>query len=192
MYNYHYLLDDLQWPRTAAFPDAGMGLDNGELLGVKGLGAVKIPAWGTTRLLPPYCFAGNCAVGTYLVKAISPRLKQVPEQQMLIVTNPRDWTQMGDAYFQDEALWLNTMRQDICDTRNLPGIHYYLTNVTDDQVHCVSIRDELWEGEVDGEVMRDWFWRAISEPDSLESRLQEGDLTEQVDGVEPFPCEVSP
>jgi hypothetical protein len=49
-----------------------------------------------------------------------------------------------------------------------------------------------WEGEVDGEVMRDWFWRAISVPDSLESRLQEGDLTEQVDGVEPFPCEVSP
>ena len=192
MYNYHYLLDELQWPRTIAFPDAGMGLDNGELLGVKGLGGVKIPAWGATPNLPSYCFAGKCAVGTELVKAISPRLKQVPEQQMLIVTNPRDFVQMGDVYFQDEALWLNTMRQDVCDTKDLPGIHYYLTNVNDESVHCVTIREELWEDEVDGEVMRDWFWRAVTDPDSLQSRMQEGDLTEQVDGVNPFPCEVSP
>ena len=192
MYNYHYLLDELQWPRTVAFPDAGMGLDNGDILGVKGLGGVKIPAWGATPHLPSYCFAGKCAVGTELIKAISPRLKQVPEQQMLVVTNPRDFVQMGDAYFQDEALWLNTMRQDVCDTRDLPGIHYYLTNVTDDSVHCVTIREELWDDEVDGEVMSDWFWRAVTEPDSLQSRMQEGDLTEQVDGVEPFPCEVSP
>ena len=24
LYNYHWFLDDLQWPRTMAFPDAGL------------------------------------------------------------------------------------------------------------------------------------------------------------------------
>jgi hypothetical protein len=59
LYNYHWLLDDLQWPRTAAFPDAGGALDNGSLAGVRGLGAIKIPAWGVRNNLPPYCFAGD-------------------------------------------------------------------------------------------------------------------------------------
>ena len=26
IYNYHWFLDDLQWPKTTAFPDAGMAL----------------------------------------------------------------------------------------------------------------------------------------------------------------------
>ncbi|HAN32778.1 MAG TPA: hypothetical protein DCQ06_14385, partial [Myxococcales bacterium] len=78
LYNYHWFLDDLRWPNTTAFPDAGMALDNGELLGVKGLGQVKIPLWGTLKQLPPYCFAGDCAVGPVLLKALSPRLKMTP------------------------------------------------------------------------------------------------------------------
>ena len=103
MYNYHWLVDDLQWPRTTAFPDAGMGLDNGEPIGVRALGLLKIPLWGAQPNLPPYCFEGDCAVGTDLFDAISPRLKQVPEQQFLVMTNPRDRTQQFDAYFSDEA-----------------------------------------------------------------------------------------
>ena len=46
LYNYHWFLDDLLWPRTAAFPDAGGALDNGELIGVAGLGLLKIPRLG--------------------------------------------------------------------------------------------------------------------------------------------------
>jgi len=34
LYNYHWFLDDLQWPQTTAFPDASGALDNGQLFGV--------------------------------------------------------------------------------------------------------------------------------------------------------------
>ena len=192
LYNYHWLIDDLQWPRTAAFPDAGMALDNGELLGVAALGQVKIPAWGTQRLLPPYCFEGGCAVGPVLYEAISPRLKRFPEQQFLIVSNPKDDIQQGDAYFSDTPSWINAMRESVCDTRDLKGINYYLTSVSDESLHCVTLRPELWSGSVDGEVMKDWFWRAVTEPDTLETRVEEGDFVDVIPGVQPYPCAVAP
>ncbi len=191
-YNYHWLLDDLQWPRTAAFPDAGLGLDNGSPVGVSGLGLLKIPAWGMEPNLPPYCFAGECAVGPVLFEALSERLQQVPEQQMLVLSNPRDAIQQGDAFFEDEATWINEMRTAYCETSSLPGIHWYLTSVADESVHVVSLRPELWEAEVAGETMRDWFARAIDDPTSLQSRAEESDFATQVPGVEPFPCEVAP
>lgn len=188
LYNYHWLLDDLQWPRTIAFPDAGLALDNGTPFGVGGLGLLKLPQWGTQPNLPPYCFAGDCAIGPVLYEAISPRLLQVPEQQMLILTNPKDNIQQGDAFFMDEAEWINTMRQSFCDTRELPGINYYWTSVADESLHVVTIRPELWAGEVDGEVMRDWFVRAVEDPDSVEHRVEEGQFVDLIPGVEPFPC----
>jgi hypothetical protein len=192
LYNYHWLLDDLQWPRTAAFPDAGMALDNGSLLGVRGLGPVKIPAWGVLHNLPPYCFAGECSVGSVIYNAIAPRLKQVPEQQFLVLSNQKDNTQERDAFFEDEAFFINTMRQEYCGHKDLNGINFYLTGVSDRSVHVVSLRPELWAGAVAGEVMRDWFRRAVTAPDTIESRAQEGNFVEVIPGVEPFPCEVAP
>jgi len=203
LYNYHWFLDDLLWPRTAAFPDAGGALDNGEPFGVKLLGALKIPVengWGMLPNLPPYCFAGDCAVGPVLYNAISPRLKQVPEQQMLILSNPRDDTQRGDAFFTgmgqtDEywsAKWINTMRQDYCDTKDLNGINYYYTSVSTESLHVVTLRPELWEGTVDGEAMRDWFVRAVTEPDTIQSRVEEASFVQDIPGAEPYPCAVAP
>lgn len=191
LYNYHWFLDDLQWPRTAAFPDAGLALDNGEILGVSGLGLLKIPVWGAQKNLPPYCFAGDCALGPVLYRAISPRLLAVPEQQFLIVSNPRDRTQQRDAFFggeDREAEWINAIRQSYCDTKDLPGIQYYLTSVSDESVHVVSLRPELWTGSVDGVVMRDWFERAATMPDTIEDRAEEANFAEAIPGVEPFPC----
>lgn len=192
LYNYHWLLDDLQWPRTAGFPDAGLALDNGSLLGVRGLGAVKIPAWGVLPHLPPYCFVGDCAVGEVIFEAIAPRLKQVPEQQLLLLTNPLDRTQQNDAFFEDEPSFINTLRRTYCDTRHLNGIRYYITSVSDESVHVVTPRPNLWEGEVDGETMRDWFVRAVTQPDTLENRVEEADFVDAIPGVEPYPCEVAP
>lgn len=192
MYNYHWLLDELQWPRTAAFPDAGLGLDNGSVLGVSGLGDVKIPAWGTLENLPSYCSEGACAVGTVLFTALSPRLKQVPEQQMLILSNPKDNTQQNDAFFTDEAFWLNTFRQSYCDTKDLPGINYYFTSNSKESIHVITLREEYWLGEVDGETMADWFWRAMTEPDTLQSRVEEANFVEDIPGTDPYPCPVAP
>jgi len=188
MYNYHWMLDDLLWQRTAAFPDAGCGLDNGELLGVRILGFTKIPAWGALPNLPPYCFSGNCAVGPDNYLAISPRLKQVPEQQYLILSNQKDNTQQGDAFFADEAVWIDAIRKAYCDTKDLNGIQWYLTSDSENSVHVVSIRDEFYYGEVAGERMVDWFWRAVTDPDSVTDRAEEGNFTTDIPGSHPFPC----
>jgi hypothetical protein len=188
LYNYHWLLDDLQWPRTSAFPDAGLGLDNGLVLGVSGLGTIKIPAWGMQRNLPPYCFGGDCAEGEVIYNAISPRLTLVPEQQMLILTNQYDTTQEGDAFFMDTPSFINELRRSYCATRDLPGIQHYYTSASSGSVHVVTLRPDHWLGAVDGEVMRDWFWRAVTEPTALEDRAEEGDFTTVFPGVDPFPC----
>jgi hypothetical protein len=192
LYNYHWVLDDLQWPRTVAFPDAGLGLDNGETVGVKALGAVKIPLWGTLPNLPPYCFDGDCAVGPILLEALSPRLLTVPEQQVLVFSNQRDEIQRQDAYFSEEVNFINTMRADYCRTKALPGVHWYLTSVSAESVHVVTIRDELWQGTVDGVAMNDWFRSAIEAPDTLGSHAEEADFVAVIPGVEPFPCAVAP
>lgn len=189
LYNYHWVLDDLQWPRTAAFPDAGGALDNGGI-GVRTLGFTKIPAWGFRNFLPPYCFSGDCAVGPDLYRATSPRLKQVPEQQYLILSNQKDLTQQRDAFFFDEAQWIDTMRAAFCDTKDLPGIQWYLTSDSVNSVHVVSLRDEFYYGTVQGEKMTDWFWRAVSDPDSIVDRAEEGNFTTDIPGSSPFPCEL--
>ena len=192
IYNYHFLLDELQWPRTIAFPDAGMALDNGSVLGVRGLGLVKIPAWGVQENLPGYCFEGDCAVGPILYAAISPRLKQVPEQQILVLSNQKDDTQRSDAFFTDEALWYNTLRESYCETRDLPGIRYYLSPESGQSIHVISIRDNFWKGEVAGQSLEDFFWQAATDPDGVQNRVEEGDFATTVEGVRPFPCDVAP
>ena len=190
LYNLHWVLDDLQWPRTISFPDAGLALDNEALLGVRALGDVKIPLWGTKPNLPPYCFDGSCAVSTVLLEALSPRLLQVPEQQVM-VSNPRDQIQQNDSYFSDEAFFVNTMRSAYCSTKTLPR-HWYLTSVSDESVHVVTLRDDLWVTEVAGQTMRDWFDDAVNAPDTLQSRAEEANFVADIPGVEPFPCEVAP
>jgi hypothetical protein len=187
LYNYHWVLDDLQWPRTAAFPDAGGALDNGGI-GVRTLGFAKIPEWGAKPYLPPYCFSGDCAVGPDNYTAISPRLKQVPEQQYLILSNQKDMTQQNDAFFSDEAEWIDAVRKGYCDTKDLPGIHYYLTSDSENSTHVVSLRDEFYYGEVAGISMADWLWQAVTEPDSITDRAEEGNFTTDIPGSHAFPC----
>ncbi len=187
LYNYAWMLDELGWPHTTAFPDAGLALDNGEPLGVRALGALKIPEWGTLPLLPPYCFEGDCAVGTIIAEALSPRLLREPEQQLLMLTNQIDDIHAGDSYFSSREGFLNAVRAAYCDTRDLPGIAWYLTGAPE-STHVVTIRDELWSGTVDGVVMADWFAEATSGGAPVSSHADEGEFVSLVPGTEPFPC----
>ena len=187
IYNYHFMLDEILWPRTTAFPDAGGALDNGGI-GVRTLGDIKIPEWQVTEYLPPYCFTGKCAVGPEIYRAFAPRLRQVPEQQILVLSNQKDQTQQRDAFFSDEAQWINAMRQAYCDTKDLNGIQWYLTSDSVNSVHVVSLRDEFYYGEVAGERMVDWFERAVSDPDSMSDFAEEGNFVTDIPGSLPFPC----
>jgi len=84
------------------------------------------------------------------------------------------------------------MRQDYCDTKDLNGINYYYTSVSTESLHVVTLRPELWEGTVDGEAMRDWFVRAVTEPDTIQSRVEEANFVQDIPGAEPYPCAVAP
>jgi hypothetical protein len=191
MYNYHWVLDDLLWQRTAAFPDAGLGFDNAGI-GVRSFGGLLIPVWNALSYLPPYCFRGDCAVGPTVFETSSQRLKQVPEQQYLIFSNQNDETQRRDAFFDSQSFFINTMRQGYCETKDLPGIHWYLTSQSESSQHVVTLVPSFWESDVAGIAMRDWIAGAINDPDNVVDRAEEGDFTTAVPGVQPFPCEVAP
>ena len=199
LYNYHWLLDDLQWPRTTAFPDAAGAFDNGGI-GVRLVGLEFIPKWGALPNLPPYCFVGDCAVGPFMYEKTSPRLKAVPEQQMLILSNQQDGTQQGDAFFRDEDVWMNTLRTEYCNTRDLDGIHYYYSTefkgATPEDgsrgYHVISLRQEFYEREVAGIALRDWLEGAITDPDNVTDRVEQGTFVDDIPGTEAFPCEVAP
>ena len=111
---------------------------------------------------------------------------------MLILSNQKDLTQQRDAYFFDEAFWMNTQRESYCETRDLPGIHYYYTSTSDESIHVVTLRPDYWEGEVAGQTMKDWFVQAVDAPETLVDRVEEGDFVTAVPGTLPFPCEVAP
>src|SRR5262249_47916582 len=156
------LLDDLQWAHTAAYPDAGLALDNGQPFGVGNLGLILISdapplGWGSLHYLPPYCFATNCGVGPVLLHATAPRLKAVPQQQFMILSNQVDGTQQQTTFFSTLPDWINAMRASYCDTHDLNGVQYFLPAIPED-THVISPRNELYTGRaVDGQVMRDWL-----------------------------------
>ncbi len=192
LYNYHFVLDDLQWPSTTAFPDAALALNSGELAIIPTIGSFAIGAWQAEAFLPPYCFSNECAVGPVMYEASEPRLKAVPNQQFMILTNQNDDVQVGTTGFASNADWINEERTTVCDTRDLNGIHYYLTTFTQ-SIHVVSLDDALYEGSVDGETMVDWLYGgAVTGPDNVVDRMEEGDFVMDIPGVDPFPCQVAP
>ncbi|MEO0325260.1 MAG: hypothetical protein AAF447_20045, partial [Myxococcota bacterium] len=103
-----------------------------------------------------------------------------------------DATASGDAFFETPGDYANALRESYCAAEDLPGVHYYLTSASDMSVHVVSPRDEFFTGSVAGEVMRDWFVRAVERPETMESFAEEGDFTTsdlpELAGIEPFAC----
>jgi hypothetical protein len=193
LFNYHFVLDDVQWPQTTAFPDAGLALDSGDPgSGLGALGGLLKIVWGAASTLPPYCFADNCAVGPVLYEATAPRLKAVPNQQFLILTNQNDSTQVSTTFFPSTPQWINELRSSVCDTRDLNGIQYYLTSVVS-SVHVVSLGAGLYNGTVEGVPMSDWLWDGvIGAPNTVGDIMEEGDFVSGIPGVNPFPCAVAP
>ncbi|MBM4266802.1 MAG: hypothetical protein FJ144_09345 [Deltaproteobacteria bacterium] len=197
IYNYHYLLDDLQWARTTAFSDAGLALDSGQTISVAALGAILISneaplGWGSGEQLPPYCIETDCGLGPKVLARSAPRLLAVPEQQLMILSNQNDSTQVSTTFFPDTPSWINELRRSYCETKDLPGVSYFLPPIPE-SIHVISPRNELYtELAVDGEIMRDWLAAGHRNPTAVADRVAEGDMVAAIPGVEPFPCEVEP
>jgi hypothetical protein len=191
-YNYHWVLDDLRWPRTTAVPDSALGLDNGELLGVGSLGFFVLTSdapplgWGSRPYLPPYCFGAPCAVVPILQAQTAARLDG-PEQAMLNVSNQVDTTQVGTTFFGSTAAWIDAARASYCANRGLPGLRWFLPAVPSHVHGIVANTARLTTMASDGVVVRDWLAAGMAAPGALADRVEEGTLTAS-HGANPFPC----
>lgn len=197
IYNYHWVLDDLEWPHTAAYPDAGLALDNGEALGVRALGALLISGtpplgWAARNYMPSYCTTTDCGVGPVILEHMAPRLRTVPEQQILVLSNQIDETQVETTFFPSIPDWVNALRTSYCATRDLNGVNYFMPAVSEN-IHVISPRPELYTNyPIDGVVMRDWLASVFTAPETVADHVEEGTLVNDYPGVDPFACEVTP
>ncbi len=200
LYNTHYVLDDLQWQRTTAFPDSSLALDSGGAASITALGSIVIPeptpanpgGWGNRYLLPPYCFTGDCPEGPVLLDRSQSRMEFVPEQQWLILSNQNDSTQVGTTFFPSTEAWVNKMRSEYCATKDYTGVNYFLYPDSS-SIHVISASDAQYTTYItDGQAMNDWIGQSLTDPAAVVSRVQEGTLVGDIPGVTAFPCTVAP
>jgi hypothetical protein len=194
-YNYHWMLDDLGWPKTTAVPDSALALDNGTPLSVASLGLLVSGTanpfgWNVKTTLPPYCLAGNCGVGPVIQTATSPRLTG-PFQQILNLSNQVDDGQVGTTFFSTTPQWVNAMRTAYCSMKGTPGIHYYLPGIPT-PIHTMLRDDDRFTGmAADGVTVRDFVSAAMANPASVVDRVDAGAAIDAAyPGVLPFACAV--
>jgi hypothetical protein len=191
-YNYHYLIDDLRWVNTTAVPDSALGLHNGSLQGVAGLGILingVFTGWGGLPYQPPYCLNNICSVVPYRQTRTSPRLKATPHQQILNVSNQVDNTQRSTTFFSSSAAWTNAARQAYCDTQGLPGIRYFLPAGATSLHGMLQSNTRFTSISSDGVVLRDWLAAAMSDPDNVVDLVEEGTLAGNP-SINSFACNV--
>lgn len=190
-FNYHYLLDDLRWSRATAAPGAALGIDNGEILGMRGLN-VLFASWGSQPMQPPYCRKRQCSVVPLLQELHSERLGKIPEQQLLNVSNQVDNTQVATTYFDSLREWIDAHRAAYCDTQGLPGLRYFLPAVPSHIHGILGSSSRFPTGLRSHDVtLGEWLGNAMANPESVVDLVEEGDLASRY-GAAPFGCPVSP
>jgi hypothetical protein len=193
MYNYHYLVDDLRWSHTTGAPDAGLALDNGTAVSVRSLGALIRTetnpfGWGTLPLQPPYCLASGCAVGNELEAITAVRLKAVPEQQILNISNQVDTTQVSTTFFPSIPSWTNAVRTTYCANKGMTGLRYWFSAQTAPFHTILRTNSRFTTVTAGGVTVRDWLAAAIADPDGVVDRVDEGTLVADYPGTNPIPC----
>jgi hypothetical protein len=192
-YNYHYPVDDLRWRHTTGVPDSGLGLDNGELVGIRTLGVLITGetnpyGWGTLPYQPTYCLSTSCAVVPELQAATAPRLKAVPDQQILNVSNQVDSTQVSTTFFATTADWINALRAAYCTNQGLTGLRFWLPARTP-SFHTILRTNSLFTTITAGGVtVRDWLADAMANPNAVVDRVDEGTLVTDYPGTAPISC----
>lgn len=192
LYNYHWVLDELPWPRTTAAPDSGLGMDNGQPDGVIGLGALGLlsvtPGWGALPYLAPYCIAQSCTeIFDNLEAATAPRLKILPEQQILNISNQVDNVQRATTNFPNTVAFVNTLREHYCAVREATGIHAFFSALSATQ-HTQITGTPFYETTVGGVTIAEWLGNAMSTPSGVVDKIATDTLEVDYPGVLPFPC----
>jgi hypothetical protein len=191
-YNYHYPVDDLRWIHTTGAPDSGLGLDNGGI-GVRTLGSIitsETPplGWGTRPFQPTYCLAPDCAVIPELQAATSPRLKAVPDQQILNISNQVDSTQVSTTFFSTTAAWINALRAAYCTNQGLNGLRHWYPAQTASFHTILRSNTRFTTVTAGGVTVRDWLADAMANPNAVVDRVDEGTLVTDYPGTNPIAC----
>lgn len=194
-FNYHYLLDDLRWTHTSMLPDSALSMDNGSgLIATRGALALSstFPGWGALPYAAPFCHAPECAELLDTVEtAYAPRLKAVPEQQILNVANQLDNIERNVLGFATSQDHMNALRGHYCTVKNLNGIHSYL-GAEQPWVHGTIADNQEWNNmTVGGTRLRDWVGGAMTSPDAIPEKAGIGNLEASFPGLLPFPCATS-
>ncbi len=199
LYNYHWVLDDLQWERSTAWPDAGLALDAGGLASIGTFGSFvfnNTPGyeWDAKPMAAPYCFANNCGVGNVVMAANSPRLKTELGQAYMVLSNQVDSTQVSTQFFSSTAGWVNAARQEYCDTKGLPGVHWFLP-ARSASVHVITPDNDRFTGVdadmvLGGTTMAEWLEGIQLDPLAVPDLTEEGTIQVDVPGVNAFPCAI--
>ena len=206
LYNYHWVLDDLQWPHTAAIPDSALVLDNthNDFWNYRTLSSLVLPhegpyGWGAVANQPPYCFGPDCTILPVLLKAHDPRLGAVPEQQYMLISNQNDEVMMRSTFFDRETTYeqgrvnfINAGRQAYCETRDLDFVNWYFMPFPE-SLHSTSLEPYFLNTvSVGNQTMMSWMGDVFSSPEGVANRVEEGDLSYYYPGVDFFPCELPP
>jgi len=189
MYNYHYALDDLRWIHTTALPDSSLAL--GPFVPILGsfiTTETNPGGWGTRAYQPPYCLSGDCAGGPTIEAATSVRLKAVPEQEILNLSNQVDQVQVSTTFFSDIPTWTNALRAAYCELQGKKGLRFFLP-ASNTPIHTMLRTNSLYTGLVAGGLsVRDFLADAVADPDGVIDRVDEGTLVTDRPGVLPFAC----
>lgn len=189
-FNYHYLLDDLRWSRATAAPGAALGIDNGDILGMRGLG-ILFAAWGAEPYEPPYCRNNRCSIVPELQALHAERLGSVPEQRFLNVSNQVDNTQVATTFFDSLRDWIDGHRAAYCATQGLPGVNYFLP-ARPGHIHTILGNGSQFPNlSSHGVTIGQWLGSAMADPSSVNDLVEEGDLAPRY-GAGPYACPVGP
>jgi hypothetical protein len=145
-------------------------------------------AWGAKPYQPPYCLASTCFIGPVLQAATSPRLKAVPEQQMLNVSNQVDGDQVSTTFFSSTVAWTNALRAAYCANQGLKGIRNWLP-AQSTPYHIFLTNALPWSSvTAAGETLPMFLADAIADPDAVTDHVDEGTLVADYPGVNPIAC----
>lgn len=190
-FNYHYLLDDLRWKRSTAAPGAALGIDNGELIGMRGLG-ILFAGWGASPMHPPYCRNEACSIVPRLQALHAERLGAIPEQMILNVSNQVDNTQVATTYFDSLPDWIDAHREAYCTNQGKPGLHHFLPAVPS-HIHGILGSSNRFPTALTshGISVGEWLGDAVATPEATIDLVEEGDLATRF-GVDTYACSVLP
>ena len=116
----------------------------------------------------------------------------MPEQQILNVSNQADTTQESTTFFPSLPSWIEALRTAYCDVKGEKGLHFWLPAQSTPFHTILTVASRFDTVTADGVTVADWLAGAMTAPDAVVDRVDEGTLVTDYPGVSPIACLGSP